>query len=316
MRSTPHILVINGTKVRRPVFILGAPHSGADLLARAVKRSAGFHLTTGRPGVLRVTYAFARRPSIATERGRGAARVLRDAYAESWLISGRACAACPAECRELAGLPPKAEEPVDPGVAGSCVPSPDVVRFADASPDLLYSADVLLDAFPDAQLLQVIRDGRDVVAGMLDDERCLAWFKPGLANLDRVFPNPFFGVEELAERDRWAGSATAVKCALRWRGSVRLSARLRQQTPEEQLHTVRYEELVADPRRAADSISEYLGAPISRTALTGLVRTGRREADEHGVGSWRERLTARQLAQVEKVAGTELRRLGYPLGSP
>ena len=52
MRSSPHILVVNGTKIRRPVFVLGAPHSGTDLLARVIKRSAGFHLTVGRPAVL------------------------------------------------------------------------------------------------------------------------------------------------------------------------------------------------------------------------------------------------------------------------
>jgi hypothetical protein len=187
-----------------------------------------------------------------------------------------------------------------------------LARFADASPDLLYSADVLLDAFPDAQLVQVIRDGRDAVADMLDDERCLAWFKPGLANLDTVFPNPFFGVEDHTDRNRWPRAATAVKCALRWRGSVRLSAKLRQQVPEEQLLTVRYEELVARPRNVAAGLSEYLDARIPRTAFSGLVRVG--EPNDGGVGSWRDRLTQRQAAQVEKVAGTELRRLGYLAG--
>ncbi|TDD89905.1 sulfotransferase [Actinomadura darangshiensis] len=320
MRSTPHILVINGTKVRRPVFILGAPHSGAELLARAVKRSPGFHLTTGRHGVLRVTYAFARQPSIATERGKGAARVLRDAYAQAWQVSARACAECPRECRELAGLPPRPDVPADRPAHDSDLPEPCVeprglARFADASPDLIYSADVLLDAFPDAQLVQVIRDGRDAVADMLADERCLAWFKPGLANLDTVFPNPFFGVEDHTDRNRWPRAATAVKCALRWRGSVRLSAKLRQQVPEDQLLTVRYEELVARPRRVGAELSEYLDAPLSKTALTGLVPIGARDAGDPGVGQWRERLTPRQAAQVEKVAGTELRRLGYGVGS-
>ncbi|TYK45333.1 sulfotransferase family protein [Actinomadura decatromicini] len=307
MSSTPHILVVNGTKVRRPVFILGAPHSGVEPLARAMKRSPGFHLTTGRHGVLRVTYAFARQPAIASERGKGAARVLRDACAEAWLVSARACAECPDECRDMAGL----TSPGEP--AGPCVDPGRIARFADASPDLIYSADVLLDAFPDAQLVQVIRDGRDAVADMLADERCLAWFKPGLANLDTVFPNPFLGVEDHTERSRWPAAATAVKCALRWRGSVRLSARLRLQVPAEQLLTVRYEDLVAAPRRVAADLSEYLDAAIPRTVLSGLVPAGTR--DDGGVGAWRERLTPRQLAQVEKVAGTELRRLGYRLGS-
>ncbi|GAA4227112.1 hypothetical protein GCM10022254_13990 [Actinomadura meridiana] len=305
--------MVNGTKVRRPVFILGAPHSGAELLARAVKRSPGFHLTTGRHGVLRVTYAFARQPSIAAERGRGAARVLRDACAEAWLVSARACARCPGECRELAGLPP--EPPAEPGSGEPCVDPGGITRFADASPDLIYSADVLLDAFPDAQFVQVIRDGRDAVADMLADERCLAWFKPAIANLDTVFPNPFLGVEDHTERSRWPRAAPAVKCALRWRGAVRLSARLRRQVPDEQLLTVRYEDLVTKPRRLGADLARYLDAPISRTTLSGLVRVQDGGDETGGVGSWRERLTSRQLAQVEKVAGTELRRLGYRLSN-
>jgi hypothetical protein len=293
-RSAPHILVINGTKVRRPVFILGAPHSGTDLLARAIKRSAGFHLTLGRMGVLRVTYAFARRPSIATDSGQGAARVLRDAYAQAWQISPDSCRECPRQCRELGGY----------AQPGPCVEDTRAThRYADASPDLIYSVDVLLDAFPDAQFLQIIRDGRDVVANMLGDERCLAWFRPGFTNLDTVYPNPFLGVEDPTERERWPTAATAIKCALRWRGSVRLSARLRAQTPDDQLYTVRYEDLVARPRKVIDGVADYLGSPVAKVALADI--------DDHGVGTWRDRLTRKQVTQVERIAGTELRRLGY-----
>jgi hypothetical protein len=264
------------------------------LLARAVKRSAGFHLTMGRVGVLKVTYAFARRPSIAADRGQGAARVLRDAFAQAWQISPRACLECPQECRDLGGF----------AAPGPCVEDTrGTHRYADASPDLLYSVDVLFDAFPDAQLLQIIRDGRDVVADMLDDEQCLAWFRPGFANLDEVFPNPFLGVEDLTERGRWSTAAVAVKCALRWRGSVRLSAKLRAQTPEDQLFTVRYEDLVAKPAKMIDQIAGYLGTPVSKVALAGI--------GEGGVGSWRDRLSRKQITQVERIAGTELRRLGY-----
>ncbi|RFU39325.1 sulfotransferase, partial [Actinomadura logoneensis] len=210
--------------------------------------------------------------------------------------------------RGFAGGGRPAEEP--------CVEPRGVERFADATPDLLYSADVLLDAFPDAQLVQVIRDGRDVVAEMLADDGCLGWFRPGLSNLDEVFPNPFLGVEEESERLRWPGAALAVKCALRWRGSVRLSARLRAQTPEDQLHTVRFEDLAADPRQIAREVSEYLQAPLSPGVLAGLVRPGAPtdpNEPERRVGIWRDRLTPRQVVQVERIAGNELARLGYRL---
>ena len=36
----------------------------------------------------------------------------------------------------------------------------------DASPDLIYCAEALTCAFPDARIVQVVRDGRDVVAAV------------------------------------------------------------------------------------------------------------------------------------------------------
>ncbi|MDX6740518.1 sulfotransferase [Actinocorallia sp. A-T 12471] len=312
MRQTPHILVVNGTKVRRPVFVVGAPHSGTGMVARAVKRSHGFHLTRGRPSVTKMVYAFARRPSMAADSGRGAARVLRDAFAEAWRLGPGTCAECPPECRVLSG---------SAGARGDapCADPSGVHRFADATPDLIYSTDVLLDAFPDAQIVQVIRDGRDVVADMLDDERCLAWFRPGILNIDHVFPHPFLGVDEPEWRRRWAQSSTAIKCALRWRGSVRLSAALHAQIPEEQLLTLRMEDIVAAPSATATRLSDYLGEPISAEALTAAA--SRHTADHRPnlpalpgadpATGWRDRLTPRQIAQIHKIAARELQRLGY-----
>jgi sulfotransferase family protein len=291
--AAPHILVVNGTKVRRPVFLLGAPHSGTDLVARAIRQSATFHLTMGRPNVVRTVYAFARRPSIASERGAAAARVMRDAYAQSWQVSPDGCQECPAQCRELGRI----------GGDGTCADPRGIQRFADATPDLIYSADVILDAFPDAQLIQVIRDGRDAVAEMIRDERCLAWFRPGFSNLDEVFPNAFLGVEDATERVRWPRAGVAVKCALRWRGSIRLSARLRAQTPEDQLLTIRYEDLVTRTREILGDVSDYLGQRIAKSALHGV--------GDDDIGLWQEHLTPKQVTQVEKIAGEELRRLGY-----
>ncbi len=83
----PFILVVNGRKVRQPVFVIGAPHSGADLFTRALKRTPGFHFTVGQPSVLSVVIAFARTPSIQEGRGEAAATVLRDAYAQGWQVA-------------------------------------------------------------------------------------------------------------------------------------------------------------------------------------------------------------------------------------
>ena len=87
MPSALHILIVNSRNVHQPVFVVGAPHSGADLIGRALKTSASFHVTMGQPSVLRVVYAFARRPSMYQGRTQAAATVIRDAFAQGWQVT-------------------------------------------------------------------------------------------------------------------------------------------------------------------------------------------------------------------------------------
>ena len=88
--------------------------------------------------------------------------------------------------------------------------------FGDASPDLIYCAEALTYAFPDARIVQVIRDGRDVVASMLADPVVMSWFRPSFVNVDTEFPNPFFGIESEEDREAWPrlSPAGAVRAAL------------------------------------------------------------------------------------------------------
>jgi len=294
-----HILVVNGRKVRQPVFVLGAPHSGTGLVARALKRSPGFHVTIGQPSVLHVAYSFARRPSISRGRGEAAAVVLRDALAQAWQLTARGCASCSPACRLAGGV-------AGTDAAGPCVAERTIERYGDATPDLLYCARELVDAFPDARFVQVIRDGRDVVAGMLGDSDTLASFRPGFANLDSEFPNPFLGVENETDRAGWTELSVAGKCAMRWRSAVRMSARLRYTFSAQQLTTIRYEELVTKPDTAASMVSEFVGARVSAIAMRDPEP---RHAPEPG--AWRRTLSAEQATEVETVAGEELRRVGY-----
>jgi hypothetical protein len=298
MAPRPHILVVNGRKVRQPVFVIGAPHSGTDLLARALKRSAGFHLTIGQPSVMSVVYAFARSPSIQRGRGEAAATVLRDAFAQAWQVTAHGCLECAPSCRAAGEV----------NGTGACVAERDVRRYGDATPDLMYCAEGLVDAFPDARIVQIIRDGRDVVAAMLADTSALAWFKPGVANVDSEFPNPFFGVETEADLAAWPRLSLAGKCAMRWRGSVRAMARLRSSMPAERLTTLRYEQVIRQPAAAARAVSGFIGADL---AAIGPGARGRGGAMTAAWGGWRRTLTAQQVTDVEQVAGVDLRRVGY-----
>ncbi|WP_017569767.1 sulfotransferase family protein [Nocardiopsis halotolerans] len=293
MKQPSYILVVNGTKVERPVFVLGAPHSGVPEIARALSRVPGFHLGAGSSGVLNAVYAVARRPSLALERVAGTASLLREAYAEAWQLTPLTCPRCPG---------PWARVPANAS-AEPCEHSAEVRRYGDASPDLLFCATALHAAFPDALFVQVIRDGRDVIADMMEDEQSLAWLRPSFMKLDHEFPNHFFGLEEESDLDTFTEGSTAAKCAMRWRGAVRMSAMLRRSIGAEQLLTLRYEDVHGGEVRAAGQLRKFTGARVSASELL----TGR----SWGVGSWRERLSRTQQGDVREIAGAELSRLGY-----
>src|ERR1700744_3143033 len=102
--SSRHILIVNARKVTQPVFVIGAPHSGAEAVGRALKVSPGFHVTIGQQAVLQAVYGFARRPSLYNGRGEAAAAVMRDAFAQGWQIGPASCLECAPQCRSAAGL--------------------------------------------------------------------------------------------------------------------------------------------------------------------------------------------------------------------
>jgi hypothetical protein len=301
MPPRPHILVVNGRKVRQPVFVIGAPNSGADLVGRALKQSAGMHLTIGQRSVVSVVYAFARNPSIQRGRSEAAATVLRDALAQAWQVSAHSCLECSAPCRAAGGV----------DGAGTCVTERDITRYGDASPDLMYCAETLVDAFSDARLIQLIRDGRDVVAAMLSDPQTAAWFRREESSLGTEFPHPFLGIETEADLASWPKLSLAGKCAMRWRGAVRKMARLRAGMRAEQLTTLRYEELVRRPESAAGAVSAFVGDDLGPVRLA-APRRGLVALEPGGeVGSWRRVLNPGQLSDVERAAGDDLRRVGY-----
>lgn len=292
-----HILIVNARNVTKPVFVIGAPHSGAEAVGRALKISPGFHVTIGQQSVLQAVYGFARRPSLYSGRGEAAAAVMRDAFAQGWQIGPTSCLECTPQCRSAAGLR-QAE-------VGPCVEQRGLSRFGDATPELTYCAEALVSAFPDALIVQVVRDGRDSVAAMLGDQAAMSWFRPSVVNIETEFPNPFYGVEDESDRLQWPSLSEAGKCAMRWRGAIRIAARLRKALPTDQLKTLRYEDMARSPGVAAAALTTFTGSTIA-APVTPSTKRAAVEQNE-----WRRTLSYSQLADVERVAGEELRRLGY-----
>lgn len=164
-------------------------------------------------------------------------------------------------------------------------------RFGDKTPSYLHALDELIAVWPDARIVVVVRDGRDVALS--------------------IVPLPFGPNNAWAAARWWADGIRAGRDAAR-----RLAG---------QVLTVRYEELVADPRGQARRVCEHVGVRFHDDMLA-IERSDPAKVVEdqagwftnvwdginpRAVGKWRREMSARDQAIFAAVAGDELAALGY-----
>src|SRR5260370_20816867 len=109
---------------------------------------------------------------------------------------------------------------------------------------------------------------------MLADPQALTWLKPGVANVDSEFPNPYYGIETEQDQAAWGGLSLAGRCAMRWRGSVRAMARLRTSMSGEQLTTLRYEDLIKHPAPTGAAVARFIGSSLAPLHAPHIRRPG------------------------------------------
>jgi hypothetical protein len=180
------------------------------------------------------------------------------------------------------------------------------VRPVEQTPELAHLVDVLPLAFPRAQIVHIVRDGRDVVASLIDKQ----WLRPagprggGGADDAGVAYGAYarFWVEP-ERREEFERTSDARRAAWAWRRYV-TAVRGADPSPFE----LRYESLSADPAGTARELASYLDAPEDELAAAlGSAHRG-------SVGRYRRDLDEGQLADVEAEAGDLLRELGYSGG--
>jgi len=173
------------------------------------------------------------------------------------------------------------------------------VRPVEQTPELAHVVDLLPLAFPDAQVIHIVRDGRDVVSSLLEKP----WLRPAQSQADDAGiaygTYARFWVES-ERRDEFETTSDARRAAWAWRRYV--TAARAAQTP---VLDLRYEDLSADPGAVAGRLASYLGAPEDELAAA----LGR--AHGSSVGRHRRDLDEQQLADVVSEAGELLRELGY-----
>lgn len=172
------------------------------------------------------------------------------------------------------------------------------VRAVEQTPELAHLVRVVPLAYPEARIVHLVRDGRDVVCSLLEKP----WLRHDQTRSDDAGlaygSHSRFWVEP-DRRDEFETATDARRAAWVWRRYVS-AARSAQEALE-----VRYERLASDPTAVAAELGEYLEAPAEPLA-TRLVR-----AHAGSVGRFRADLDETQLVEVLDEAGELLRELGY-----
>lgn len=283
-------------RLERPIFVVGSARSGTVLMGRILKGHPMIHCLIERPAVFNYASHLGLNPTVKQKHPAHVRQRLRSLYEQNWRASLGACRKCSDVCRRAAAEIGAEEWPCGSG---------DGLRYADKSHQHVLNVDAILDAFPDACFVHLIRDGRDVVASMLRHEGVLNWFGPAIINEQSEFPQPWFGIRDHADLARWQRLSVAGKCARRWVSWTEAGLQASRFMPADRWVDVRYEDLVTDPANTIDPILRGFELYPHRVD-TPIVRSD-------SVGSWRTRLNAQDAEEVTAVAGSLLDQLGYRL---
>ena len=173
------------------------------------------------------------------------------------------------------------------------------VRPVEQTPELAHLVDVIPLAYPQARIIHIVRDGRDVACSLLEKP----WLRPEQTRADDAGISygsyARFWVEP-ERRNEFETASDARRAAWAWRRYV--TAARSGRTP---LLELRYELLAEDPGGVAHALAVHLGA--SEDALSEALRP----VHSSSVGRHRDDLDEEQLADVLAESGDLLRELGY-----
>ena len=165
-------------------------------------------------------------------------------------------------------------------------------RWGDKTPYYVMHIPKLLEWFPDAQIVHLIRDGRDVALSLFGRQH------------DFFVYNTYFAAEY------WASYAEKGRA-------------LGKQLAAHQYLELRYEDLLSQPEDTMRVLCAFLGeeysaklfevTPVDVPGKTPLVH---KPLQADNAGKWRSKMTLFQIRAFESVAGQTLREFGYDLMTP
>ncbi|MGB2874136.1 MAG: sulfotransferase [Gaiellaceae bacterium] len=173
------------------------------------------------------------------------------------------------------------------------------LRAVEQSPETAFVLAAAVHAYPQAAVVHMVRDPRDVASSLLQK----GWLRAERRGRDDVGA-PYGGHARFwVEPDRAAEfdqASEARRAGWAWRSYVSAARAAPANTVE-----VQYEELASDPEAASERLAAHIGAdPI-------LLGHAFSRMHCESVGRWRRNLTPEQVAEVESEAGALMQELGY-----
>lgn len=176
-------------------------------------------------------------------------------------------------------------------------------RIGDKNNFHIHRVSDLARLFPDCVFVHIVRDGRDVACSYR--EIAAAQFK------SEYRPQLPQAIREIARE--WSTAVMAPEAAAASEGVP--------------LHTVRFEDLVANPVAALTQLCAFLGEPFSEQMLEYHTRNASEQIepaetmawkpktleplDRSVIGRYRQSLTQGEIAEFDAEAGDALQRFGY-----
>jgi hypothetical protein len=171
-------------------------------------------------------------------------------------------------------------------------------RWAGNAPEEILHLQQIKQTIPDALVIHMIRDGRDVSLS-LSQKR---YIKP--------FP--------------WKERETPEGAALYWEWMVRKGRAAGKWLAKDYIE-VRFEDLVSDPRSVLRSLSTFLEQELDydcvlKNAVGAVAKPntsfrGSDKKDFNPVARWKQQFTPKQLNRIEGLIGSTLTELGYELAT-
>lgn len=185
------------------------------------------------------------------------------------------------------------------------------LRFVEKQPRAALIIPFLDRAFPNAQFIHLIRDGRDVALSFSKKN----WLSSTQANLDEHEPGGYRKGPHArlwVEKDRiteFESTTDIHRCIWAWRRLTEAVLQACSNFPPDKYHELRYESLVKNPINEGHKLLNFMG--ISNVKSRHLFEKAVERVNPNSVARWQRELSEYDLQTIEMEAGHLLRKLGY-----